>query len=236
MAMAVFGFTGSALAAGMLKPGDAFPAWKLTDQAGKEVSSTELAGTTYLLYFFPKAMTPGCTKEGCALRDNYTGFEKAGVQILGVSFDAPATNAKFVEKEKFPFRLLSDTDKTLAVEVGAADSTQPALGAPDLLPGRAGREGAGGVPRREPGHARRPGAGGPREAPRRQVSRPWRLAAPVMTTDSAAVVGASLEAQGSACSLPDHHHATRGAADYLRGLKPAATARGYQRRPWTPPW
>ncbi len=123
MAMAVFGFTGSALAAGMLKPGDAFPAWKLTDQAGKEVSSTELAGTTYLLYFYPKAMTPGCTKEGCALRDNYTGFEKAGVQILGVSFDAPATNAKFVEKEKFPFRLLSDTDKKLAVEVGAADST-----------------------------------------------------------------------------------------------------------------
>jgi peroxiredoxin Q/BCP len=122
MAMAVFGFAGSALAAGMLKPGDAFPAWKLTDQAGQEVSSTELAGTTYLLYFFPKAMTPGCTKEGCALRDNYAGFEKAGVQILGVSFDAPATNAKFVKKDRFPFRLLSDTNKTLAVAVGAADS------------------------------------------------------------------------------------------------------------------
>ena len=123
MAMAVFGFVGSALAAGMLKPGDAFPAWKLTDQAGKEVSSADLAGTTYLLWFFPKAMTPGCTKEGCTLRDNYSGFEKADVQVLGVSFDAPATNAKFVEKEKFPFRLLSDTGKTLAVEVGAADST-----------------------------------------------------------------------------------------------------------------
>ena len=123
MAMAVFGFTGSALAAGMLKPGDAFPAWKLTDQAGKEVSSADLAGTTYLLWFFPKALSPGCTKEGCTLRDNYTGFEKAGVQVLGVSFDAPATNAKFVKKDQFPFRLLSDTDKTLAVEVGAADST-----------------------------------------------------------------------------------------------------------------
>jgi thioredoxin-dependent peroxiredoxin len=123
MVMAVFGFTGSALAAGMLKPGDAFPAWKLTDQAGKEVSSTELAGTTYLLWFFPKALSPGCTKEGCTLRDNYTGFEKAGVQVLGVSFDAPAANAKFVKKDRFPFRLLSDTDKKLAVEVGAADST-----------------------------------------------------------------------------------------------------------------
>ncbi len=123
MAMAFFGLTGSALAAGMLKPGDAFPAWKLTDQAGKEVSSADMAGKTYLLWFFPKAMTPGCTKEGCTLRDNYAGFEKAGVQLLGVSFDAPATNAEFVAKNHFPFRLLSDSGKTLAVAVGAADST-----------------------------------------------------------------------------------------------------------------
>ena len=122
IAVAFLGLAGTA-AAGMLKPGDAFPAWKLTDQAGKEVSSADLAGTTYLLYFYPKAMTPGCTTEGCALRDNYAGFEKAGVQVLGVSFDAPATNAKFAAKERFPFRLLSDTDKKLAVEVGAADST-----------------------------------------------------------------------------------------------------------------
>ncbi len=123
MAMAFFGLTGSALAAGMLKAGDVFPAWKLTDQAGTEVSSADLAGKTYLLWFFPKAMTPGCTKEGCTLRDNYSGFEKAGVQVLGVSFDAPATNAEFVAKNHFPFRLLSDSGKTLAVAVGAADST-----------------------------------------------------------------------------------------------------------------
>lgn len=123
MAMAFVGLTGSALAAGMLKAGDVFPAWKLTDQAGKEVSSADLAGTTYLLWFFPKALSPGCTKEGCTLRDNYSGFEKAGVQVLGVSFDKPEANAKFVAKDHFPFRLLSDTDKRLAVEVGAADST-----------------------------------------------------------------------------------------------------------------
>jgi thioredoxin-dependent peroxiredoxin len=123
IAMAFLGLAGTATA-GMLKPGDAFPAWKLQDQAGQEVSSAQLAGKTYLLWFFPKALSPGCTKEGCTLRDNYTGFEKAGVQVLGVSFDEPADNAKFVAKDHFPFRLLSDTDKKLAVEVGAADSTK----------------------------------------------------------------------------------------------------------------
>ncbi|MEW6335988.1 MAG: peroxiredoxin [Acidobacteriota bacterium] len=113
----------AAAAAGeMLKPGDPFPAWELTDHTGKAVSSKDLAGKTYLLWFYPKAMTPGCTAEGCALRDNFDGFKKAGVEVLGASFDEPKDNAAFVEKEKLPFRLLSDTQRTLAVAVGAADS------------------------------------------------------------------------------------------------------------------
>ena len=111
------------MAAGMLKPGDAFPAWDLVDQTGASVSSKEFAGKTYLLYFYPKAMTSGCTTEGCALRDNYAGFEKAGVLIVGVSFDDPQENAEFAAKYKFPFRLLSDSKRVLAVEVGAADSS-----------------------------------------------------------------------------------------------------------------
>jgi peroxiredoxin Q/BCP len=106
----------------VLKSGDAFPAWELPNQAGAMVSSKGYAGKTYLLYFYPKAMTSGCTTEGCVLRDNYTGFEKAGVQIIGVSFDDPKANAEFAAKYKFPFPLLSDTKRTLAVEVGAADS------------------------------------------------------------------------------------------------------------------
>jgi peroxiredoxin Q/BCP len=114
---------GTAFATGMLKPGDAFPAWELPNQDGTVVSSKDYAGKTYLLYFYPKAMTSGCTTEGCTLRDNYAGFEKAGVKILGVSFDDPKTNAEFAAKYKFPFPLLSDTKRTLAVEVGAADST-----------------------------------------------------------------------------------------------------------------
>jgi peroxiredoxin Q/BCP len=114
--------SGVAFASGMLKPGDQFPSWELVDQNGAKVSSTDFAGKTYLLYFYPKAMTPGCTKEGCALRDDYSAYEKAGVQIVGVSFDQPKENAKFAAKYHFPFRLLSDTARTFAVEVGAADS------------------------------------------------------------------------------------------------------------------
>jgi peroxiredoxin Q/BCP len=111
-----------ASASGMLKPGDPFPAWELVDQNGAKASSSDFAGRTYLLYFYPKAMSSGCTKEGCALRDDYSAYEKAGVQIVGVSFDQPKDNAEFAAKYHFPFRLLSDTKRTLAVEVGAADS------------------------------------------------------------------------------------------------------------------
>ena len=117
------GLASAAAAEGMLKPGDAFPAWQLVDHTGAKFSSADLAGKTYLLWYFPKAMTSGCTKEGCTLRDNYAAFQKASVEVLGVSFDEPAKNAEFVKEEKFPFRLLSDTSKSLAVAVGAADST-----------------------------------------------------------------------------------------------------------------
>jgi peroxiredoxin Q/BCP len=109
-------------AAKMLAAGDSFPSWKLTDHAGKEVSSSDLAGKTYLLWFYPKAMTPGCTAEGQGLRDSFADFQSKGVEILGVSFDDPAANAAFVKAESFPFRLLSDRGRVLAVAVGAADS------------------------------------------------------------------------------------------------------------------
>ncbi len=121
--LAAFGLASTASAAGMLKAGDAFPAWQLTDQTGAKVSSADFAGKTYLLWYYPKAMTPGCTKEGCTLRDNYAAFQKAGIQVVGVSFDDPKSNAEFVKQNNFPFRLLSDSSKELAVAVGAADST-----------------------------------------------------------------------------------------------------------------
>ena len=108
--------------AAMLKAGDRFPAWQLVDQSGATVSAKELAGRRYLLWFYPKAMTPGCTAEGQGLRDAYARFQAKGVAVYGVSFDPPADNARFVAAERFPFKLLSDDQRTLAVQVGAADS------------------------------------------------------------------------------------------------------------------
>ena len=108
----------------LLRPGDPFPDWSLSDQAGKTVRASDLAGKSYLLWFYPKAMTPGCTAEGRQLRDRFADFQKRGVEVLGVSFDPPEKNAEFVRAEQFPFRLLSDRDHALAVAVGAARAVE----------------------------------------------------------------------------------------------------------------
>jgi thioredoxin-dependent peroxiredoxin len=113
---------GTAMAAGPLAVGDAFPAWSMSDHTGKAVSSKDLAGKTYLLWFYPKAQTPGCTAEGRGLRDKIDDFKARGVEVVGVSFDTPEANDAFVKAEGFPFRLLSDGDRALAQAVGAADS------------------------------------------------------------------------------------------------------------------
>jgi len=106
----------------LLKVGDPFPSWSLSDQTGATVTSQSLAGKTYLLWFYPKAQTSGCTAEGRGLRDHFDEFRAHGVEIIGVSFDKPEANAAFVKAEGFQFRLLSDTDHTLANSVGAASS------------------------------------------------------------------------------------------------------------------
>lgn len=106
--------------AAMVNAGNSFPAWKLTDQTGRSVSSDELAGKAYLLWFYPAAMTSGCTAEGRGLRDEIDAYRSAGIEILGVSFDRPDDNRRFAESESFPFRLLSDSDRKLALAVGAA--------------------------------------------------------------------------------------------------------------------
>ena len=117
-------YASAASATTLLKVGERFPTWTLLDHTGTPVSSSTLRGQTYLLWFYPKAMTPGCTAEGDGLRDKYGEFRKAGITVFGVSFDKPKDNAKFVEKESFPFALLSDTKRRLALRVGAADSPQ----------------------------------------------------------------------------------------------------------------
>jgi Peroxiredoxin len=109
----------------MLDPGMPFPKFTLTAQDGSTVSSEELRGKTYLIYFYPKADTPGCTKEACAFRDSWEAVVAAGLEVFGVSYDSPEANSAFAEKYHLPFRLLSDTDHALAKQVGAARALIP---------------------------------------------------------------------------------------------------------------
>ena len=100
----------------MLKVGDKAPAFTLPDQDGKPVSlKSLLSNGTVVLYFYPKDDTPGCTKEACSFRDDFSAFKKAGAQIVGVSKDSAAAHTKFRSKYDLPFTLLADEDK-VAIE------------------------------------------------------------------------------------------------------------------------
>ncbi len=93
--------------------------FSLPNQDGEIVSSDDFAGRRLIMFFYPAAMTPGCTMESCDFRDNYADFAEAGYEIVGVSPDKPSRNAKFKTKEGLNFDLLSDEDKTLATSLGA---------------------------------------------------------------------------------------------------------------------
>ncbi len=102
----------SAASAGLAE-GDKAPAFSLPDENGALVSSASLAGKPYVIYFYPKDDTPGCTKEACDFRDNLRAFNSQKVRVLGVSPDDPKRHAKFKEKYGLTFTLLSDTEKQL---------------------------------------------------------------------------------------------------------------------------
>ncbi len=89
------------------------PNFKTKDQDGKEVSLSDFRGKKVVLYFYPKDMTPGCTAESCNLRDNYKALQKAGYEVFGISSDDEKSHKKFIQKEKLPFRLLADVDKSV---------------------------------------------------------------------------------------------------------------------------
>jgi peroxiredoxin Q/BCP len=93
----------------MIEPGQLAPDFTLPDQDGKKVTLSNLKGSPVVLYFYPKDDTPGCTKEACAFRDDFAGYQAAGARILGVSPDSPESHAKFVRKFNLPFPLLADT-------------------------------------------------------------------------------------------------------------------------------
>ena len=96
-----------------LKVGDQAPEITGKDQEGNAVSLNQYAGKKLVLYFYPKDMTPGCTKQGCNLRDNYDLLRSEGFEILGVSADSEKSHRKFIDKHELPFRLLADEDKTV---------------------------------------------------------------------------------------------------------------------------
>jgi peroxiredoxin Q/BCP len=101
-----------AAAAEPLKVGDAAPEASSVDQDGKPVSLSALYGKGWtLVYFYPKADTPGCTAEACSLRDAFADLTKKGVTVIGVSADAPKDQKAFQEKYHLPFTLLADSDK-----------------------------------------------------------------------------------------------------------------------------
>lgn len=100
------------------KIGNLAPAFSLLDQNGAAHALKDYRGKTVLVYFYPKAMTPGCTVQACALRDSRQALTDAGIVALGISIDPVARLAKFADKEKLNFTLLSDEDHAVAEKYG----------------------------------------------------------------------------------------------------------------------
>jgi thioredoxin-dependent peroxiredoxin len=102
----------------MIEPGDKAPNFTLSDQDGNEVKLSSLRGRKVVLYFYPKADTPGCTTQACGVRDHAAGYAAAGAVVLGVSRDPVERIAKFDDKHSLGFRLLSDADHAVAEAYG----------------------------------------------------------------------------------------------------------------------
>jgi thioredoxin-dependent peroxiredoxin len=102
-----------------LAPGDLAPDFTLPDADGNQVSLSALRGQQVIIYFYPAAMTPGCTKQACDFRDSRSDLSDAGFTVLGISPDAPAKLAKFRDKEGLTFPLLSDPGRDVLRAYGA---------------------------------------------------------------------------------------------------------------------
>jgi peroxiredoxin Q/BCP len=102
-----------------LETGQTAPAFTLTDHTGKPVSLTDYAGRNLIIFFYPAAMTPGCTTEACDFRDSLVRLQRAGYHVVGISPDKPEKLAKFVAKESLTYPLLSDGDRAVMDAYGA---------------------------------------------------------------------------------------------------------------------
>ncbi len=102
-----------------LAPGDPAPDFTLPDADGNEVSLSDYRGRKVIVYFYPAASTPGCTKQACDFRDSLAELNEAGLDVIGISPDKPAKLAKFRDAEQLTFPLLSDPDKATLAAWGA---------------------------------------------------------------------------------------------------------------------
>ena len=102
-----------------LSPGDTAPDFTLADADGNNVSLKSLRGTKVVVYFYPAAMTPGCTKQACDFRDNLSSLKSAGYAVVGISPDKPEKLAKFRDRDSVNFPLLSDPDRSTLQAYGA---------------------------------------------------------------------------------------------------------------------
>ena len=102
-----------------LNPGDTAPAFTLTSDEGKQISLADYKDRKVILYAYPAAMTPGCTKQACDFRDSLQSLAAAGYAVLGLSPDKPEKLAKFRERDAVNFPLLSDPDKAVLTAYGA---------------------------------------------------------------------------------------------------------------------
>ncbi|MCH2196007.1 thioredoxin-dependent thiol peroxidase [Kordia sp.] len=101
-----------------LKSGDKVPDFTVNDQDGNAVSLSDYAGKKLIVFFYPKASTPGCTAEACNLRDNYAELQSQGFELLGVSADSEKRQTNFKNKYEFPFPLLADENKEVIEAFG----------------------------------------------------------------------------------------------------------------------
>jgi peroxiredoxin Q/BCP len=109
----------NAVAPVRLEPGDAAPDFSLPTDTGTTLSLAELRGKRVILYAYPAAMTPGCTKQACDFRDSLGALQAAGYQVVGISPDSPAKLAKFRERDLLTFPLVSDENKKVLTAYGA---------------------------------------------------------------------------------------------------------------------
>jgi peroxiredoxin Q/BCP len=113
-----------------LKVGDKAPEVTGVTDTGARLNLAEVYNKQpyTLVYFYPRAGTPGCTKQGCSLRDNYDALIQKGVAVVGVSTDTVAAQAKFKADQHFPFTLIADTDQTVINAFGVPTSVRPVIG------------------------------------------------------------------------------------------------------------